>query len=196
MIFGAIRTEKGELPLTQSSFVSFLLNPDRGIRETAYNQFYRGFESHKNSLASLYAGSVHLDIYSARIRGYASSRAAALFPDRMDESVYDNLIETVGANHPALHEYYSLRRKAMGLDRLCHYDIHVPLVKDIAVHHSYDEAVNVITEALKPLGPDYCKILEQGLRGGWVDRYENRGKRSGAYSSGAYTSDPYILMNY
>jgi oligoendopeptidase F len=196
MSFGIIRTEKGELPLTQSSFVSFLLNPDRSIRETAYTQFYRGFDGHKNSLTSLYAGSVHLDIYSARIRCYASSRAAALFPDRVEESVYDNLIETVGANLPALHEYYNLRRKAMGLDRLCHYDVYVPLVKDIAVHHSYDEAVNVIKEALKPLGADYSNTLEQGLGGGWVDRYENRGKRSGAYSSGAYTSDPYILMNY
>ena len=196
MSFGTVRTEKGEAPLTQSTFISFLLSPDRRIRETAYSLFYRGFDSHKNTLAALYAGSVHLDIYTSRVRGYASSRAAALFPDKVDETVYDNLLETVGAYLPALHEYYALRKKVMGVERLCHYDVYVPLVKDIAVHHSYDEAVAVITEAMKPLGPDYCRTLEQGLRGGWVDRYENRGKRSGAYSAGAYTSDPYIMMNY
>lgn len=196
MSFGTIRTEKGDAPLTQSSFISFLLNQDRAIRETAYSQFYRGFDGHRNTLASLYAGSVHLDIYASRVRGYASSRAAALFPDRVDETVYDNLLETVGAHLPSLHEYYALRKKALGVDRLCHYDVYVPLVKDIAMHHSYDEAVAVIIEALKPLGAEYCTTLEKGLRGGWVDRYENRGKRSGAYSSGSYTSDPYILMNY
>ncbi len=196
MTFGTIQTEKGDLPLTQSSFISFLLDPDRGLREKAYFQFYRGFEAHKNTLAALYAGSAHLDIYAARVRSHASSRAAALFPDRVDETVYDNLIETVGENLPVLHEYYALRKKALGVDRLCHYDAYAPLVKNIKVRHSYDEAVGVITEALTPLGPDYCKTLEQGLRSGWVDRYENRGKRSGAYSSGSYTSDPYILMNY
>ncbi len=196
MTFGTVRTEKGEIPLTQSSFISFLLDPDRRIREKAYFQFYKGFEGHKNTIAALYAGSVHLDIYGARTRGHASSRATALFPDRVEETVYDNLLETVGAHLPALHEYYALRKKALGVDRLRHYDVYAPLVKDIAVHHSYDEAVTVITEALAPLGPDYCTTLKKGLRGGWVDRYENRGKRSGAYSSGSFTSDPYILMNY
>ena len=196
MTFGTIQTKRGEIPLTQSSFTSFLIDPDRSVREKAYFQFYRGFEGHKNTLATLYAGSVHLDIYGVRVRKHASSRAAALFPDRVDETVYDNLLETVGACLPALHDYYALRKKALGVDRLRHYDVYAPLVKDIAVHHSYDEAVTVITEALKPLGPDYCKTLEKGLRSGWVDRYENQGKRSGAYSSGSYTSDPYILMNY
>lgn len=196
MTFGTIPTEKGDLPLTQSSFITFLLHPDRRIREKSYFQFYKGFESHKNTLAALFAGGVHLDIYTSRVRGFASARAAALFPDRVDETVYDNLLETVGSYLPALHEYYALRKKALGADRLSHYDVYTPLVKDITVHHSYDEAVAVITESLKPLGPDYCRTLEQGLKGGWVDRYENRGKRSGAYSSGTYTSDPYILMNY
>jgi len=196
MSFGTITTQKGDLPLTQSSFISFLIDPDRSIREKAYYQFYKGFESHKNTLAALYAGSVHLDIYTSRVRSHASARAAALFPDKVDETVYDNLVETVGKNLSTLHEYYALRKKALGVDRLCHYDVYAPLVKDIKVHHSYDEAVAVVTDALKPLGPDYCRTLEQGLKGGWVDRYENRGKRSGAYSSGTYTSDPYILMNY
>jgi len=196
MSFGTIPTEKGELSLTQSSFITFLMDPDRNIREKAYFRFYRGFDAHKNTLAALYAGSVQLDIYASRVRGYSSSRAAALFPDRVDEAVYDNLVETVEANLPALHEYYALRKNALGLDRLGHYDVYVPLVKDISVRYSYDEAVAVIREALAPLGPEYCNTLARGLEGGWVDRYENRGKRSGAYSSGAYTSDPYILMNY
>ncbi len=196
MTFGTVQTEKEDLPLTQSTFISFLINPDRNIRKQAYFQFYKGFESHKNTLAALFAGNVHLDIYTSRARGYTSARAAALFPDRVDESVYDNLLETVGASLPALHDYYALRKRALGEDRLCHYDVYVPLVKDIAVRHSYSKAVSVISEALKPLGPAYCNTLERGLKGGWVDRYENRGKRSGAFSSGSYTSDPYILMNY
>jgi oligoendopeptidase F len=196
MSFGTIQTEKGQVPLTQSTFISFLIHPDRGIREKAYFQFYQGFESHKNALAALYAGSVHLDIYRSRVRGYASSRGAALFPDKVHEAVYDTLLETVGAFLPALHDYYALRKKLLGVERLSHYDVYVPLVKDVTVHHSYDEAVAVVTRALKPLGAAYCSALEKGLTGGWVDRYENRGKRSGAFSSGAYSSDPYVLMNY
>ena len=196
MSFGTVKTPQGDVPLTQSTFSSFLINPDRKIRETAYFQFYHGFENHKNTLSSLYAGSVHLDIYKSKIRGYESSRAAALFPDKVEESVYDNLIETVGKNLPALHNYYELRRKALKVDRLAHYDVYTPLVGDIQVRHTYEEAVEVIISALAPLGDDYCRTLRQGLTGGWVDRYENKGKRSGAFSAGSYAGDPYILMNY
>jgi oligoendopeptidase F len=105
MSFGSIETPDGEIPLTQSTFSSFLINPDRKIREKAYFQFYQGFESHKNTIASLYAGSVHLDVYKARVRKHSSSRAAALFPDKVEENVYDNLLDTVGENLPALHDY-------------------------------------------------------------------------------------------
>ncbi len=196
MSFGNIKIEEGEIPLTQSTFGSFLINPDREIRKQAYFQFYSGFESHKNTLSTLYAGNVHLDIYKSRIRNYSSSRAAALFPDKVEETVYDNLLSTIGENLPALHRYYDLRRRALGLEKLSHYDVYVPLVKDIKVKHSYDEAVEVIIKALEPMGEEYCSTLENGLRSGWVDRYENKGKRSGAFSAGSYIGDPYILMNF
>jgi len=196
MSFGTIDTPEGEVPLTQSTFASFLINPDRELREKAYFQFYEGFENHKNTIASLYAGSVHLDIYKSKTRNWPSSRAKALFPDKVDEKVYDNLLDTVGSNLPVLHEYYELRRKALGVDQLAHYDVYAPLVGSVKVKHSYNQAVDVIIRALAPLGEEYCSTLSQGLSGGWVDRYENKGKRSGAFSSGSYTADPYILMNY
>ncbi|MDC7226862.1 MAG: oligoendopeptidase F [Spirochaetales bacterium] len=196
MDFGTIKTKDGEVPLTQSTFAAFLINPDRKLREKAYFQFYKGFETHKNTIASLYAGSVHLDIYRSRVRNYESSRAAALFPDKVEEKVYDNLVDTIGKNLPALHKYYKLRRAALGLDKLAHYDVYAPLVSDVQVKHSYNEAVDVIIKALAPLGEEYCTTLKGGLTGGWVDRYENKGKRSGAFSAGSYVGDPYILINY
>ena len=196
MEFGAIETPKGTIPLTQSTFSLFLINPDREIRKKAYFQFYRGFEEHKNTLAALYGGSIHLDIYRARVRGYPSARAKALFPDRVPEEVYDNLIRGVGENLPKLHRYYELRRRILGVEKLAPYDVYTPLVKDIKLRHTYEEAVEVVDAALVPLGEEYRRILKAGLLGRWVDRYENKGKRSGAFSAGSYRGDPYILMNY
>lgn len=196
MDFGSIILDEKELPLTQSTFSTFLINPDREIRKKAYFQFYNVFDSHKNTIANLYAGNVHLDIYKSKIRNYPSSRLAALFPDKVEEDVYDNLIDTITENLPLLHKYYNLRRRALGLERLAHYDAYAPFVKDIKVKHSYNEAVEVIINALKPLGQEYCNTLKNGLTSGWVDRYENKGKRSGAFSAGCYFGDPYILMNY
>jgi oligoendopeptidase F len=196
MDFGEVETEEGKKPLTQSTFSSFMLNPDKQIRKHAYTQFYTVFESHKNTLASLYNGSVQLDIYKSRVRNYPSSRAAALFPDKIPENVYDNLISAVHDHLESLHHYYRMRKQALGLDTLNHYDVYVPLVKDIRVHHTYEEAVEVVIRALQPLGTEYCSILREGLHGRWVDRYENKGKRSGAFSAGSYTGQPYILMNF
>lgn len=194
--FGTVKTDEGEQPLSQASFASFLLRPDRNIRREAYTKFYSTFENHKNTLASLLAGSVHLDIYRARVRNYPSARAAALFPDRVPEEVYDNLIAAVHDRFETIHNYYRMRRRVLGLDALRHYDVYAPLVKDVQVRHTWDEAVEVILEALKPLGDEYRNTLGTGLKGRWADRYENRGKRSGAFSAGSYAGDPYILMNF
>ncbi len=196
MEFGTIETSDGEVPLTQSTFSLLMIDPDRTVREKAYRQFYQGFEQHKNTLAALYAGSIHLDVYKSRVRKYPSARAKALFPDKVPEEVYDNLLSSVGANLPKLHRYYDLRRRILGLDKLAHWDVYTPLVGDIKVHHSYEEAVEVIDAALEPLGDEYRKVLREGLLGRWVDRYENKGKRSGAFSAGSYNGEPYILMNY
>jgi oligoendopeptidase F len=194
--FGTIDTPEGPRPLSQSSFASFLRNPDRGLRARAYSKFYSAYEAHKQSLAALYSGSVKQDKYRALVRGFPSARAAALFPDDVDASVYDNLVASVSDSLPALHEYYELRRRALGLDELRHYDLHVPLAPETKSKHGYAEAAELVCAALAPLGDEYVATLRAGLEGGWVDRYENKGKHSGAFSAGSFAGDPYILLNY
>ncbi|MEN6492260.1 MAG: oligoendopeptidase F, partial [Rectinema sp.] len=194
--FGTVETPEGPKPLTQSTFISFMRMQDRSVRKAAYLQFYSHLEAHQNTLGTLYAGSVKLDKYQAQVRKYPSSRAMALFPDNVAEAVYDNLISTVNENLPILHRYYSLRKEILGLEGLRHYDVYVPLVKEVKASHGYEEAVDIVIEALRPLGEDYVRTLRNGLLGGWVDRYENKGKRSGAFSAGSFIGEPYILMNY
>ncbi len=196
MDFGAVATPEGEIPLSHSSFGSLLQHSDRNIRKQAYNQFYQQYEAHKNTLASLYSGSIQLDIYRAKVRGFSSARAAKLFADDVPESVYETLIEQVHAAFPTLHRYYALRAKQLGLHKIHMYDTKVPLIPDVRMNHSYTEAVDLVCEAVAPLGSEYVSTMRDGLLGGWVDRYENRGKRSGAFSAGSYQGDPYILLNY
>lgn len=194
--FGSIDTKEGKRPLSNGTFASFLQHPDRDVRKRAYFQYYGAFDAHKNTIASLYSGSVQVDRYQALVRNFKSSRASALFPDNVDETVYDNLVSTVNANLGTLHEYYGLRKKALKVSDLRHYDVYAPLVGEADVKHSYTEAVDVIVKALAPLGSEYCDTLSNGLLNGWVDRYENKGKRSGAFSAGGFVGEPYILMNY
>lgn len=196
MDFGTVDTPEGPRPLSQSTYSSFLIRPERDIRKAAYTQFYSVFDGHKNTLASLYAGSVQLDKYRAEIRNFGSAREAALFPDKVPGEVYDNLLGTVSDNLDALHDYYEVKRKALELDKLMHYDVYVPFVRDLKVTHTYTEAVDVVWQALAPLGDEYRNTLKDGLLHGWVDRYENKGKSSGAFSAGSFAGDPYILMNY
>ncbi len=194
--FGTLDTKDGKRPLSHSTFSSYQQSQDRELRRLAYERYYAQYDQHKTTLGVLYEGSVQLDRYAARVRNHASSRAMALFPDAMPESVYDNLVATVHAGLPALHRYYELRRKALKLDTLCHYDVRVPLVPTATWRHTYDQAVDVVQEALAPLGREYGAELGRGLRSGWVDRYENKGKASGAFSYGSYGAEPYILMNF
>ncbi|MDR1903157.1 MAG: oligoendopeptidase F [Treponema sp.] len=196
MDFGTLDTPEGKLPLSQSTWSLFMENPSRDLRRRAYEAFYRNFSAHKTTLASLYSGSVKQDVIRARIRGYPSARAAALFPDDVGEDVYDNLISVAGNNLDALHRYYSLRRRVLKLDKLRHYDVYVPLVPQAARKTPWNEAVELIACALRPLGDEYVDTLRAGLLGRWADRYENKGKRSGAFSAGSFTADPYILINY
>jgi oligoendopeptidase F len=171
-------------------------NGDRELRKKAYEIFYHHFDAHKNTIGSLYAGQVKLDVINARIRGFPSARKAALFADDVDESVYDNLIDTIGKNLAPLHRYYGLRRRALKLNDLRHYDVYAPLVSTVKKITPWNEAVEIVSKALAPLGDDYVNTLRAGLLGRWADRYENKGKRSGAFSAGSFTGDPYILMNY
>lgn len=196
MDFGRVDTPEGPRALSQSTFSSLLQSADRDVRRRAYLQFYGAYEAHKTTVAQLYAGSCKQDKYRAQVRNFPSARAAALFPDDVGEEVYDNLVATVDANLPTLHRYYELRRKALSVPELRHYDVYVPLVPAAKSRHTYEQAVAVVCSALAPLGPEYVGTLRSGLLGGWVDRYENKGKRSGAFSAGSYCGDPYILLNY
>lgn len=196
MDFGFVETPEGKKPLSQSTFSTFMIDADRETRKKAYEQFYSMYDSHKNTLASLYSGSVHLDVFEARARKYPSSRSASLFPEKVPETVYDNLVASVRENLDKLHSYYRLRKKALGIDKLHLYDVYVPLIKEVKIRHTYEQAVETVINSVSILGQEYCDTLKKGLSGGWVDRYENRGKRSGAFSAGSYTGEPYILMNY
>ncbi|MFW5806858.1 MAG: oligoendopeptidase F [Spirochaetota bacterium] len=196
MEFGSVDTPEGRKPLSQSTLGTLLLHRSREVRRQAYLQFHDVYEQHKNTLTNLYAGSVHLDVYKSRVRKFPSSRAAALFPDDVPEEVYDNLIDTVSRNLEPLQRYYALRKRVLGLDEFHIYDGKVPLVEDLAVHHSYEESVDLVSTALSPLGEEYVDTLRRGLLEGWVDRYENKGKRSGAFSAGSFAAHPYILMNF
>jgi len=197
MKFGLLTTSDGqEIALSQSTYLSFLHKPDRDLRRRAFRQFYQEFEDHKFSLASALASSVRADVFSAKIRNYPSARHASLFGDNIPVAVYDNLIGTVRKNLPVLHEYYDLRRELLKVDEIHQYDTFVPLVPEIQANVSFEEAIDLVVEALNPLGTEYVETLRTGLRSRWVDRYETKGKRSGAFSSSSYGNPPYILMNY
>ncbi|MEY2906286.1 MAG: oligoendopeptidase [Verrucomicrobiota bacterium] len=198
MTFGKVTDDRGrEIELTQSSFSSLLQRPDREVRKAAFGKFYTEFDAHRFTLASSLASSIKGDVFLARARNYPSAREASLFPDNVPVSVYDSLIAAVRSRLPVLHRYYALRRQVFNLPDLHVYDTYAPLVSAVQSDVSFDQATDMVLGALKPLGTEYTDILGKGLRGErWCDRYENKGKRSGAFSYGTYEAPPYILMNY
>ena len=198
MKFGRLRDGEGnERELTQSSFSSFLQQRDPAVRRAAFHQFYAEFSDHKFTLAASLTNSVRADVFHARARNYPSARDAALFGDDVPAGVYDGLISTVRNNLGALFDYFELRRTVLGLEEIHHYDTYVPMVENVQADVPWDQAVEKVLEAVAPLGGEYVGTLGHGLRDGrWCDRYENKGKRSGAFSYGTYTSPPYIMMNY
>src|SRR5205809_6020270 len=197
MKFGLLTDETGrERPLTQSSFSSFLVKRDHELRKRAFHQFYAEFQDHQYTLAASLAYSVKADVFRARARRYSSALEAGLFPDDVPVAVYDGLIASVRDNFDPLFRYFKLRQRALGLSELRHYDTYVPLVPKIETRTSFDRAVEMVLAALTPLGEQYVDVLAEGLRGRWCDRYETKGKRSGAFSSGSYGAPPFILMNY
>jgi oligoendopeptidase F len=197
LTFGSLDNGKGEtVQLTHGNFSSFLQNPDREIRKKAFHQYYETYDAHKYTVAASLSASIKKDRFYAKIRSYPSCREGSLFSDNVPVSVYDSLITSVRSQVGPLVKYLDHRKKVLGLDELHMYDTYVPLVSDIPFSMSYEEAVAACCDALAPLGSDYVEAMRKGLLGGWVDKYENKGKRSGAYSSGCYDSPPYILMNY
>jgi oligoendopeptidase F len=197
MKFGSVSNGAGEqVELSNATFVTLLHDTSREVRRTAFQQYYAQYESHANTLAATLSGSNERDAYAAKVRHYPSAVEAALFADNVPIAVYDQLIAAVHSHLPAVHRYYDLRKRILGLDEIHHYDCYVPLVPELEQRHNWNDAVRVVIESLAPLGSDYTTRLEQGLLGRWCDRYPNAGKQSGAFSSGTYDSDPYILMNF
>ena len=195
--FGELTDDQGRtIELSHATFIQFLHSPDRDVRRRAFDQYYQTFAEHENTLAATLAGSIQRDVYYARAREYPSSLDAALFPDNVPVSVYDNLIGAVRDSLPAVHRYLDVRRRKMNLPDLHHYDTYVPILSGITKHHTWDQAVDVILKSLAPLGSEYVDTLADGLRGRWADRYPNRGKQSGAFSCGSFDGDPFILMNF
>jgi len=195
--FGLIKNDKGEqVELSNATFGSLLVSPNRSVRKKAFHQYYEQFQGHENTLAATLAGSIHKDVYYSKVRNYKSALEGALFPDKVPTAVYDNLIASVRRNLPAVHKYYDVRRRKMKLKDIHHYDTYVPILSDLEVKRTWKQAVKLVIESLQPLGSEYCAVLEEGLSGRWCDRYPNLGKNSGAFSSGTYDSWPFILMNY
>jgi len=197
MKFGVIETEKGEkIELSHGNFSSFLQSSDRELRKSVFFQYYKSYDDHKHTIAATFASSIKKDRFYGRVRNFPSALEAALFGENVHREVYENLISSVKANIAPLVKYLNFRKETLILDELHFYDTYVPLVDGVAFNMPYPEAVDTCVKALAPLGGEYTSILKEGLLHGWVDRYENRGKRSGAYSSGCFDSNPYILMNY
>lgn len=197
MKFGTLKDEKGQrVEISHASYSTLLHSPKRGVRKKAFHRYYAEYDAHRHTLAAMLNGSVQRDIYYARARNHPTALAAALFPDNVPAAVYDNLIAAVHRHLPSLHRYYDVRRRKMDIKRIHHYDTYVPILSELQTRHTWDEAVDRVLDAVRPLGSEYGGVLEQGLRGRWCDRFENRGKQSGAFSSGSYGAWPYILMNY
>jgi oligoendopeptidase F len=195
--FGTVKDHDGKwIELSHGSFSTLLHSPSRSVRKAAFEKYYREYADHQYALAASLEGSIQRDVYYARARNYAGSLDAALFGDRVPVSVYDNLIASVHRHLPSLYRYYDVRRRKMKLRDVHHYDTYVPIQSELQTRHTWSQAVDEVIAALAPLGSDYCGLLEKGLRGRWCDRYENRGKQSGAFSCGSFDGDPYILMNY
>ncbi|MBZ6488665.1 oligoendopeptidase F [Priestia aryabhattai] len=195
--FPSIKDENGEeVEITHGRYIRFLESSDRRVRKEAFKAVYETYGKFKNTFASTLSGTVKKDNFSARVRHYNSARHSALSTNNIPEEVYDNLVKTVNDNLHLLHRYIDLRKKVLGIEELHMYDLYTPLVKDVKMEVSYEEAKDYILKGLKPLGEDYLNVLKEGFENRWVDVHENKGKRSGAYSSGTYGTNPYILMNW
>lgn len=193
----AVDSKGEEFPLSNGTYLSYLRSSDRALRKSAFENIHRGFEAHANTLCELIQGQVQSHLFIARARKFNSCLEAALFPNQINKAVYENLIASVRARLPLMHEYVALRKKLLKLPDIHVYDLYVPLVEEAESNMDYEAARQAVVASVAPLGTKYHEALKKGLmEERWVDVYENIRKRSGAYSSGCYDSMPYILMNY
>lgn len=197
MQFPEIEDEEGKkVKLTHANFSLFLKSKDRRVRKDAFEELYSVYEQYRNTFASTLYGGVKSEIFYAKMRKYESALQGSLFNDDISVDVYENLIKSVSENIPALDKYIDLKKKFLGLDEIHMYDLYVPLTGDFDMKITYEEAKEIILEALKPMGEEYLSHIKDAFENGWIDVYENEGKQGGAYSWGCYDSKSYILMNY
>ena len=197
LAFPVIKDENGEeVEVTHGRFSRFLESADPRVRRDAFHAVYETYGKFQNTFASTLSGNIKKDNFYARVRNYSSARHGALSENNIPESVYENLVSTISDQLPLLHRYIKLRKKVLGLNELHMYDLYTPLVKDVKMEIGYEEAKEIILNGLSPLGEEYINVLKEGFENRWVDVHENKGKRSGAYSSGSYGTNPYVLMNW
>lgn len=197
MTFDSVKDGEGnEVPVSAATFISLQESKDRVLRENAFRSYYKGFKGLINTFGSNYATNVKADIFSSRIRNYSSSRAMSMAGENVPESVYDGLIATVRKHMPAMYRYVALRKKMLGLSDLHYYDLYTPLSADVDQSYTYEEAQQMVLDAVKPLGEAYGDVVRTAFRDRWIDVYPNEGKAGGAYSAGTYDSNPYILCNF
>ncbi len=195
--FGNIKDENGEeVELTNSNYSIYIESKDREVRKMAFQEMYRTLASFKNTLATTYAGEVDANVHLSKLRGFKSARERALFSNNIDISVYDNLIDTVNKHLDVIYKYYDLKKDVLHLDELHLYDIYTDLVKENTKQYDFEEAKQLVIDALGVLGEDYISNLKKAFTENWIDKYPNIGKRGGAYSWGTYTSKPFVLLNY
>jgi oligoendopeptidase F len=197
LTFPTVKDENGEeVELTHGRYIRFLESDVPRVREEAFKAMYGKYGEFQNTFASTLSGNIKRDNVNARIRNYSSAREAAMSNNHIPEQVYENLVSTINKNVHLLQRYVALRKKMFGLEELHMWDLYAPLVKDVDMKIPYGEAAQTMLESFHPLGDEYVSIVKEGLDNRWVDVRENKGKRSGAYSSGAYGTNPYILMNW
>lgn len=184
------------LPLTNSTYISYMESPDRAVREGAFKTLYGQIASLKNTFAAIYRGNLKQAKFYAQSRKYSSARAMYLADSNVPESVYDNLLSAVHEALPMMYRYVAIRKKVLGVDKLHMYDVYTPIVAAQNQTYEFEQAKQMVLEALKPMGEDYLSHVREGLENRWIDIYPNKGKKGGAYSWGCYDSQPFILLNY
>ena len=197
MKYGKVHNENGEeIELTHGRYGGLMESRSRDVRREAFEAYYAAFTAHKNTLAAAYSSSVKKDVFFSQARKYASSMESSLSRDNIPADVYTNLIQAMGENLPHLHRYIRLRKRALNLPELHMYDIYSPIVPDVDTRCDYGQAKDAVLKALSVMGAGYTDTVKGAFGGGWIDVYENEGKRSGAYSWGSYGCHPYVLLNY
>ncbi len=189
-------SEGKKIKITHGNFVPLLNKPDRELRKKVFKAVYKTYGSMKNTVAAMFHANVEQACFYADVRKYPSTRAMYLDGSNIPEGVYDNLIDVVHENLDLMHRYVTLRKKALGVEELHMYDIYVPIVNPPEERIPFDKAKEMVIEGLSPMGKEYIGKLKEGFDNRWIDIYENEGKRSGAYSWGAYGTHPYVLLNY